>query len=580
MAEETPSWAKAEDTPPAWAIEAAPKVPPAQKEEKPLSWGGAAVSAVGHIPQSAFEYGRATIQPFIHFIDTAAAFKDIGKGTLQKLGLMSGKDAEPYADAVGKFLKSRYGSTEAVKHTLATDPVGLAGDLSLLLSGGSAALVRGPGIAGKIGEVAGAVGSAIDPLNVAGKMAGGAMSMGRKYTGDYLTQTGERPLSEAYQAGKAGGSAGADFQAHLRQFAPMEESVEEARRAVDAMTAERGNAYRSGMVAIKNDKSILDFSEIDAAIAKRQNIGQYKGVSLDTPGVAKTRADMMEKINEWRALDPAEFHTPEGFDALKKSLGYVLAETERGSPARLVANDIYKSVVGTIEKQAPVYAKVMRGYEDASSIIKEVERELSLRKTGRYGDVNVGTAMKKLQSTMSNNVHTNYGNREQLAELLVQNGATNLMQKLGGDALSSWTSRGFGRAIGGGGLMLGIGEALLGHPQVLAEVLMALPFTSPRLLGETAYYAGKMSEYVPSKFAVRSSFQVGRVGEEETRQTKKNLKLGQVPFFPHVDLSEVQPRAQGGLVEAGKPYVVGEHGPEVIQPTQSGQVLPAQQMAG
>ena len=35
----------------------------------------------------------------------------------------------------------------------------------------------------------------------------------------------------------------------------------------------------------------------------------------------------------------------------------------------------------------------------------------------------------------------------------------------------------------------------------------------------------------------------------------------------------IEPKAQGGPVQAGKPYVVGEQGPEIIIPHSSGNVL-------
>jgi hypothetical protein len=96
----------------------------------------------------------------MHPIDTATNIGNIGKGVMQKLGIMEGKDAEPYADAVGKFLVDRYGSGEAIKKTIATDPVGMAADIATVLSGGELALARAPGMVGKAAQVAGAVGRA------------------------------------------------------------------------------------------------------------------------------------------------------------------------------------------------------------------------------------------------------------------------------------------------------------------------------------------------------------------------------------------------------------------------------------
>jgi hypothetical protein len=131
------------------------------------SWGGAALEAVTNIPSSAGQFASDIVQPILHPIQTAESIGAIGKGVLQKLGVMSGNDAEKYADAVGKFFVDRYGSAEAIKKTIATDPVGALADISIVLSGGETALARVPGAVGEAARAAGRVGRAIDPINIA-----------------------------------------------------------------------------------------------------------------------------------------------------------------------------------------------------------------------------------------------------------------------------------------------------------------------------------------------------------------------------------------------------------------------------
>ena len=46
------------------------------------------------------------------------------------------------------------------------------------------------------------------------------------------------------------------------------------------------------------------------------------------------------------------------------------------------------------------------------------------------------------------------------------------------------------------------------------------------------------------------------------------------------DAAAPQARASGGSVSAGKPYLVGERGPELITPSRSGYVHPAGSMGG
>ena len=59
-------------------------------------------------------------------------------------------------------------------------------------------------------------------------------------------------------------------------------------------------------------------------------------------------------------------------------MGDIRDNTEFGTPARRVADQAYQAIRGTIIKQAPEYADIMRGYEQASDQIREIEKTLSL----------------------------------------------------------------------------------------------------------------------------------------------------------------------------------------------------------
>lgn len=94
--------------------------------------------------------------------------------------------------------------------------------------------------------------------------------------------------------------------------------------------------------------------------------------------------------------------------------------------------------------------------------------------------------MRKLQSLMRNNVQTNYGNRLNLANELEAGGNVELLPSLAGQAMSSATPRSLSGQIGSGGTVLG--SMMTGNPLMLA----ALPFQSPRAVGETAYKIGEL----------------------------------------------------------------------------------------
>ncbi len=240
------------------------------------------------------------------------------------------------------------------------------------------------------------------------------------------------------------------------------------------------------MVDISNDKTILGFDGIDEALNTAQEFGQYKGQVIN-PKAAQAVGEATDLVNQWKSLDPAEFHTPEGLDKLKQSVGAVLdgIPFEQGR-ARTAVNDIYNSISNEIKAQAPTYEKTMRQYADASGQIKEIEKALSLGPKGKFS---ADTAMRKLQSLMRNNANTNYGNRLDLASQLEAAGGQQIMPALAGQALSSPIPRGLqGTGVGGGGIATG--AVLGGVPGVAAGMALA----SPRVVGEGAYRTGQLAK--------------------------------------------------------------------------------------
>jgi hypothetical protein len=447
-----------------------------------MSAGEIATSALKAVPGSAVQFGKDIAQPVMHPIDTATNIGNIGKGVLQKLGIMEGKDAEPYADAVGKFLVDRYGSGEAIKKTIATDPVGMAADLSTVLSGGGTAAARVPGVAGKLGKVAATAGRLTDPLTTPLKVAG---KVGSEILG-VTTGVGSDAIKTAFKAGQEGGEAGRAFREQLTGAAPAEEIVQDAQAAVGKLRQERGALYRQEMAKVGGDKTILSFNELDTAVNEIANVKNYKGQSL-SPSTENIRTSMIGTIEEWKDLKASEFHTAEGFDALKQKLGDIRDATQFGTPERKVADEIYHAARKTIVDQVPEYAKIMKGYEQASAQIKEIEQTLSAKP-----NASIDTQMRKLLSALRDNVNTNYGKRKELVAFLARSGATHLLEKIAGRTLSAVAPRGLARALVPGELA-GAGAAAFVNPLAAASIAGTLAASSPALVGAGAYGAGSAS---------------------------------------------------------------------------------------
>ena len=321
----------------------------------------------------------------------------------------------------------------------------------------------------------------------AGVVAGGKglASLLRKEVG-MATGAGEEALSQAYKAGKTNNQA---FVENMRGLAPMEDVLNQAKGALSNMKQDISKEYKLGMMDVGTDKSVLSFQGIDKAISEAKDIASYKGQNIN-PKAGQALQEIRSTVDEWKNLPAKEFHTPEGMDALKQKVGAILETIPfESGKARTIAQNIYHSIKNEIADQAPKYNEVMKGYSEGQDLVKEISRSLSL------GDkASVATGLNKLQSLMRNNVNTNYGYRQELANKLMQLSGGDLMPAIAGQALSAKTPRGLvGQGLDVSALL---GTALTGGAHIPAT-LATMATTSPRLMGETAYKAGQLAAKAP-----------------------------------------------------------------------------------
>lgn len=444
-----------------------------QEKPKTRSWGDVPLEAITNLPSSLGNVAGGVVEAVSHPVDTAKNLAKALKGGFQNVtGLGSDKEAQAMASGIADFYKQRYGSEKGFKEALATDPAGVMADAASVFGVGGAAKI--PGLA--------KVASSVDPLVLAlrgGKAAVSAAGNVAKQVLGKTTGVGSEAIGQAYKAGASGNKSFAD---NMRGNAPMTDVLDTAKADLDAMNKAKQAEYRSGMVDIKNDRTVLDFSGIDNALSNGFDTVTFKGHVKNQKG-ANALSEVQSVIDEWRNLDPAEFHTPEGMDALKQKIGAIQESIPlEEKTARKVVGDIYNSIKSEISNQAPAYSKVMKDYAEASEQIKEIERALSLGQKA-----SADTAMRKLQSLMRNNVNTNYGNRLNLAKALEQQGGQEIMPALAGQAMSEWTPRGIQGATMSIPAMMGYSAGGLPMAAGVAAT------SSPRLVGEAAYGAGQIA---------------------------------------------------------------------------------------
>lgn len=347
------------------------------------------------------------------------------------------------------------------------------------VAGGASAGLADPESAATGAVIGGALPAAIPAAKMAARKFGNLAAEAFGLT----TGSGAESIRQAAKAGMAGGERAKSFTANMRGDAPMSDALDIAKSNLDAMRAAKSAQYRSGMVDITNDKSVIDFADVDKALSDAANVTLYKG-QVKSAKAESVRAEIANAVDEWKSLDPAEYHTPEGFDALKQRIGAIVESIPMEErTAGKVGKDIYNAVKNAIVKQAPTYAKVMQDYTQAADDITQAEKALSLGKKA-----SVDTAMRKLQSLTRNNVNTNYGNRLAIAEQLQREGGQDFMPALAGQSLSSMAPRGLQSVVASGA---GAAGYLSGGIPGAAAAIPLLAAQSPRVVGEAAYGVGR-----------------------------------------------------------------------------------------
>lgn len=442
--------------------------------------GGAAINLPGSLYQLGADVATAVTSP----VQTAQTVLDLGAGALQEalpesLVQFIGEDkkSRELAQKVGEMYVDRYGSVEQAKKTFATDPAGFLGDAATVLGIGGATLP------GRAGALASKTAAAVDPISLASKGVSQVAQRAGPATAAALgvsTGVGDRPIVEAFEAGKEGGERSEMLTSQMRGQGDPLVVVDAAKQGLNRMRNTMSQRYRVQMDEVGKAQEPIKMRPIYDIAENAMNRATFGREVIDTTAAAAI-AKAQDRIMDWAKLDPAKYHTAEGIDALKRSVGAIIdtIPVEQRN-ARAAVQGIYDQIKTEIKAQAPIYADAMKDYSQAAELITEIERTLSLNPRA-----SVDTQLRKLQSVMRNNVQTNYGQRAALTEQLQQAGGTPFMAGLAGQALSPYAAVGAAR-FGMGPLT--IQQLASGNLPVAAAMAGA---ASPRLAGETALKAGQ-----------------------------------------------------------------------------------------
>jgi len=478
---------------------------PTKKDYTDVGLGQVAEEAVSGFGASAKREAMALWDAVSSPIETAKTVGQLGYGILQntlpdEVVQLIGEDEESQqlASAVGEYFADRYGGMENIKRTIATDSAGFMADLAGVLSGGATIAAKVVATAAKAGrgaklatvpaglEKAAKYAARIDPITLGLAGLGKVAKVGNKKliapavatTLSFTSGTGREAVSQAYKAGKEGGDAVKRFRDSLTGKADPTEVVANARFNLDILYKQRRRNYLEGKANLKDIN--LSLSPIRAKLTELQNLRTTNASTIEAAGKA---AEILQRAEKQGYKSLADF------DELKRTLNSE-AMNYTGE-ARSALSEMADLVRKSIDDVDPNYGKVMKSYENASKIIQEIEKALSLKDT-KTAEV----ALKKLLTSMRDGVSTNYGQRLNLAqELEGVTGGKKFMSQLAGQELSSVVPRGLqGRvtsALATGGAAYGVGVGMLSPSS-----LLPLALASPRFVGEASQLAGRTARRV------------------------------------------------------------------------------------
>ena len=491
-------------------------------EPMDLSWQKVGQQALVNFPSSAVDVGKSMVYPITHFKETAEGLGQLGKGLYSKAeGAFRTQDPEQKAmdeaaaNSVGEYFANRYGSMAGFKQALAKDPAGVMSDISVPLTLGGGAAARAPGIIGKVGELTKAVGSAIDPFNIA--LKGGAATteaIGKGVIAPYASLKSGATVKSLQTAVDAGQELNPTFLKHFSgQGSPAEmvdayaKAISDAREAVNA-------EYRTGMQGIKANQAPLPFIGIDKTFNNQlnsiQSLGKtYRENSLSALGEVRNAIDQWK--NQPNAPGANSLHD---MDALKQRISEIRDKYKSDASAERVITAVRRSVYDTIANRDPKYANIMESYANGLDQIKDIRQTI-----GDSRDISTAKKVRNLLKAQK----TQAGN-EALERLDKYN--PELKYMLAGSELSElFPYGGLRQVVGPAEAANALHQyANLGNPLLAAVQVASIPFSSPAISGGVIGTLGAVSgaskkgaqlsnKYLPT-MARMPAYGVGRISEE------------------------------------------------------------------
>lgn len=455
---------------------------PAQQEVQ------AAQQAIPSAGRLVGDVARAVTSPVQTAKTLGKAAMGFGEKGLEQVGLREEGTSsnEEIAQSILDMFKDRYGSKEKLRETAINDPAGFLADAAGLVSGAGTAA----GVAGKAGKVGGlqragqaaqAVSSAIDPVQVGARAVGSTARAAGRATGNTVagalgisTGAGTEAIRNAFRGGD-------EFSAALRGETTADNIVTISKDALQDIKNQRRTRYLQELEQATDIPNTLDIKPVKSALdeaLEEFNIRKTKdGFDFSRSTIAddaKRVEGVASIVDDWGSQ--AGDLTVAGVDTLKKKLDDFFSPSSR--EANAFVQKVKSKVRDVLNEQVPGYSDVTKNYREASELIDDIERALSLKSK------NADAAFKKIISAVRNNQEL----RLEILRQLQEKAGVNIEGAASGLALQPITPRGLVGPLGAAGGAIGA----LTNPAFLS----VLPFTSPRLVGELVKALGAGSRAV------------------------------------------------------------------------------------
>ncbi|MFA5377517.1 MAG: hypothetical protein WC455_17330 [Dehalococcoidia bacterium] len=269
-----------------------------------------------------------------------------------------------------------------------------------------------------------------------------------------------------------------------------EEVVEHAKNALQKVRDLRSKEYLQKLDTVRANPEELQAvrSGVESKLATLADKDHFElGIDVGKDGVPKVDFSKSTIIEHQKVVERAiedvltwNDNTARGLDTLTKRLSKYVDQAGRGTPAESFVTQLKNDISGGLKKTVPEYEDMTKGYREASTLIKDIESNLMLRKEGMTGRITADQTLRRLSSALLEG-------KEMRKDLLLALGTQSGMDipgEVAGYLAKQWIPAG----IMGKGLTMGSAWSLHFLSPQWWPVLAA---SSPRVVGEFLNAYGK-----------------------------------------------------------------------------------------